>query len=267
MSIDTDVLVIGSGPAGVSAAHPLVAGGVLTWMVDGGEAPSSPVPDGEILDLRANDRGQSRWLVGDDAHALRQSSSSSPKFRAPTLAYVFRDYASRNGLVAENFALTGSLATGGMSNAWGCGVTRFGDHDWAGLPLDARELEEAHEAVVRRIGVSGAADDDLSSFFGLDALAQPPIALDALHETLLRRYEGSRPALHAAGVRLGRARLAVLAQDVTAGATRVRPPWSVPVGMSARLDVLVELRRGRAASLPELRASSRAHRRATRPGR
>ena len=38
MSADTDVLVIGRGPSGVSAAHPLVAVGVRTWMIDGGEA-------------------------------------------------------------------------------------------------------------------------------------------------------------------------------------------------------------------------------------
>ena len=40
-----DVIVVGSGPAGVSAAFPLVESGLRVLMVDGGETPSVGVPD------------------------------------------------------------------------------------------------------------------------------------------------------------------------------------------------------------------------------
>ena len=37
MSVDFDVIIVGSGPAGVSATFPLVESGVKVLMVDGGK--------------------------------------------------------------------------------------------------------------------------------------------------------------------------------------------------------------------------------------
>jgi flavin-dependent dehydrogenase len=37
MGVDFDVIIVGSGPAGVSAAYPLVQSGIKVLMVDGGE--------------------------------------------------------------------------------------------------------------------------------------------------------------------------------------------------------------------------------------
>jgi choline dehydrogenase-like flavoprotein len=208
-----DVIVVGSGPAGVSAAFPLVDAGMRVLMVDGGEQPGPVVPDVDYLTARASDPRQWEWLVGRDFRALREVAATSPKFRAPPLDYVFRGFAEANAIVAENFIPIGSLAVGGLSNAWGCGVARFSGADLADFPMAEAELAPSFEAVARRIGISGRSPDDLADYFGVDAWAQAAIPLDRLHETLLRNYLSQRDALVASGFRLGRARLAALGED------------------------------------------------------
>ena len=37
MSVDFDIIIVGSGPAGISAAFPLVESGLNVLMVDGGK--------------------------------------------------------------------------------------------------------------------------------------------------------------------------------------------------------------------------------------
>jgi choline dehydrogenase-like flavoprotein len=207
-----DVIVVGSGPAGVSAAFPLVEAGLRVLMVDGGEVPGVGVPDAEYLAARASDPRQWEWMVGRDFRALREPAATSPKFRAPTLDYAFRGFAEANRITAEGFIPVGSLAVGGLSNAWGCGVAQFSGSDLEAFPFAEDSLLPSFEAVARRIGVSGRCDDDLSSFFGVDAWAQSPIPMDALHETLARNYRRHRKKLVAGGFRLGRARLAVLSE-------------------------------------------------------
>src|SRR5512145_1641705 len=119
---DGDVLVVGSGPAGMSAALPLVEAGLRLLMVDGGQTPDVNLPDGEFLDLRTRDVAQADWMIGRDGHALGSRATASPKFRVPALDYAFRGFAAANRIESERFTVVGSLAVGGLSNAWGCGV-------------------------------------------------------------------------------------------------------------------------------------------------
>ena len=185
-------------------------------MVDGGELPAVTLPDVDYLTARAGDRRQWEWLVGRDFQALREAAATSPKFRAPTQEYVFRGFAEANAIVAEHFNAVGSLAVGGLSNAWGCGVARFSGADLADFPMTESELAPSFETVARRIGISGRSDDDLADYFGVDAWAQAAIPLDRLHETLQRNYLRHRGPLVGSGFRLGRARLAVLGEDMGA---------------------------------------------------
>lgn len=207
-----DAIVVGSGPAGVSAAFPLVESGLRVLMVDGGETPGIGVPDTEYLTARTSDPRQWEWMLGRGYQALRTPNATSPKFRAPTLEYVFRGFAEANRIEAEGFTPVGSLAVGGLSNAWGCGVARFSGSDLEGFPFPEETLAPSFEAVARRIGISGRTRDDLSDFFGVDSWAQKPIPMDALHERLERKYLRHRRALTGGGFRLGRARLAVLSE-------------------------------------------------------
>ena len=65
---DFDVLIIGSGPAGVSAAWPLVRAKKKILMLDVGFTKSNNVTK------------------------LYKNQDTSPKVRSPELSYVFRDF-------------------------------------------------------------------------------------------------------------------------------------------------------------------------------
>jgi len=213
VSADYDVIVVGSGPAGVSVAFPLVEAGLKVLLVDGGQEPDLMPPSNPFLDNRIQDDRQWEWMVGRDFHSLRNANAVSPKFRAPTHAYVFNDFEAANRIDAGDFIAVGSLAQGGLSNAWGCGVARLSPEELHDYPFSPSEIERSYEIVTRRMGVSGALQDDLSDYFGLDDWADPPIQMDALHSRLLHRYTKKKSQISALGMRFGRSRVAALVKD------------------------------------------------------
>lgn len=205
-----DVLIVGAGPAGTSAALALRACGRRVRLVDAGSARVAWPPAGEALSLRFADREQWRWQLGPGFEALAAPAGNSPKLRVPGFQSIFRGYAAANRIVGEDgFQVVGALAAGGLSNAWGCGVAAFDDASLA--PLDGAEreaLRASYARVATRIGISGREDDALAAYLGVDAWADPGVPLDALHAALWRQ----RDALPR-GLRLGRARVAVTTSD------------------------------------------------------
>jgi len=210
---DCDVLIIGSGPSGTSAAFPLLESGKSVIMADGGKTPSIFPPEKPILESRPNDDRQWEWKIGRDFYALRHVETSTPKLRVPTHAYVFEDFEKTNRIISENFIAVGSLATGGLSNAWGCGIARLSHAELRVFPFAPEELDDGYAAAAQRMGVSGKVDDDLSAFFGVDTWAEPPLPMETLHTHILRNYSQKRDAITATGFRLGRSRVAVLGRD------------------------------------------------------
>jgi choline dehydrogenase-like flavoprotein len=208
-----DVIIIGSGPAGVSAAFPLVAAGQKVLMVDGGNDPAGPLPSQPFLTARAHDQEQWKWMIGQSFHTIRTRDTVSPKLRVPAHEKVFSDFNAVNRIHSNNFIAVGSLASGGLSNAWGCGVARYSSDELAEFPFNASELDISYESVTRRMGVSGAQDDDLSEYFGLDQWSQPPIQIDALHKHMYGKYEKNRKYLKEQGFRMGKSRSAALSAD------------------------------------------------------
>ena len=89
-----DAIIVGSGPAGVSSAWPLVENGKKILMLDVGFNSSE-------ISLNTN-----------------INLNSSPKVRAPEFSHVFREYKNLYNIETENFTANGSLAIGGLSNAW-----------------------------------------------------------------------------------------------------------------------------------------------------
>lgn len=214
MTPDFDVIVVGSGPAGVSAAYPLIEAGLRVMMIDGGRKPGVQPPEADFLSARASDSEQWKWMVGEDFHALKKRDAVSPKLRVPSHAYAFEGFETSNQVVGKNFITVGSLATGGLSNAWGCGVARFSAREMAAFPFPASELAHSYATVSQRMGISGRTDDDLSDYFGLDEYSQPPIPMDVLHTRLSQRYLNHRRKLNSQGFKLGRSRVAVLSEDI-----------------------------------------------------
>jgi choline dehydrogenase-like flavoprotein len=213
MNIDFDVAIVGSGPAGVSAAYPLLKKGLKVLMLDGATATTPQYLTQPFLQTRQHGIDQHAWMLGKHYHSLAMQNAVSPKLRVPSLAYVFDGFAQQNHIHSDKFIAVGSLATGGLSNAWGAGVARFSQAELKKFPVPIESWDEHYNSVAKRIGISGADDDDLSSYFGVDNVAAMPVTLDNNNHDFLQRYTLKHNAFEKLHFRLGRSRIAVLTQD------------------------------------------------------
>lgn len=211
---DFDVIIIGSGPAGVSAAFPLLEKGLKVLLVDGGAKQSTDYLKDNFLNLRGTDEKQSQWMIGKNYHALQMQDAISPKLRIPGLSYAFEGFAQKNQVIGNNFISLGSLAVGGLSNAWGAGVARFSEKDLKLFPFQANVLTEHYTKISKRMGISGNSIDDLKEYFGVDEDAQNAIHIDIVNQDFFSRYQLHRNKLLKNGFALGRSRVAVLNEDL-----------------------------------------------------
>jgi choline dehydrogenase-like flavoprotein len=147
MSAAVDIIVVGSGPAGVSVAWPLVRAGLRVSMIDASAV--SPA-----LSSTSSD-------AGDCLSDAEKSSDLSPKFSLPPVRRAIRDFIARNQIDVRGFFAAGSMARGGLSTIWGALTERFDDQELGGYPFDAVDLETSYKAVISRIGVSGGKEAPL----------------------------------------------------------------------------------------------------------
>jgi choline dehydrogenase-like flavoprotein len=196
--IAADIVVIGSGPAGVSAAFPLVEAGRRVVMIDAGS------------DRDTEARSPWQRTLGPHLESLAPDDGLSPKLRTPEARRIIGAFRRREPIVEEDFLAIGALARGGLSRIWGGSVCELDDDDLQGWPVTAADLRPSYRAVVERIGVAGSHDDDMAAFCGRSGplLAPPPLGPGAA--ALMRRYGAARPD---AGFALGRARNALLTED------------------------------------------------------
>jgi len=193
-----DVVVIGSGPAGVSAALPLVEAGRRVIMVDGGSDRAAPPG--------------AAWqrTLGPHLEALRPDDGLSPKLRTPEARRLLGAFERRAGIEQDDFFAAGAIGRGGLSRIWGGFVSELDDDDLEGWPITAFDLRPSYEAVVSRIGVSGSDEDDMAAFYGGSGALQAPPPLGPTAAVILRRYTKARPDPDFA---LGHARNALLTEN------------------------------------------------------
>ena len=215
MPFEAQVVIVGSGPAGVSAAFPLVERGIRVLMLDAGRAtPPCLVGLDERDTLRRLRELPEHWkvMVGEHFERFLTEDGASPRFRVPAYREVFADFTQRYAIRTDNFTAVGSLVRGGLSNAWAATVSRFDDADLADFPISFNDLRASYRRVAQRIGVSGT-NDDLSAFHGDEESLQPPVDPRGNALLLYRRYRARPGPAHARGVLLGHVRSAVLTRD------------------------------------------------------
>jgi choline dehydrogenase-like flavoprotein len=240
------IAVIGSGPAGVSAAQALAARGQRVVVFDAGlqlEPERRALVDG----LRA--RRPEAW--SEEAVAAIRDSGEVGIGGTPRKLTYGSDFPYRDAERWLPFELTGcdtrpSLARGGFSTVWGSCVLPYRDEDLEGWPLDTDDLAPHYRAVTRFMPLA-AADDDLAEMFPLHCEA--PLAMQPSEQasSLLRDLERSREMLRHSGLRFGRSRLAVHAEPSSVGPGCLRCglcmhgcPYHLIYDTSATLDALIE---------------------------
>lgn len=207
--IEADAVIIGSGPAGVSAAWPLVEAGFSVVMLDSAERPTPEPPGADILAFRRSGDGW-RHAYGDDLSGIAIGSQRSPKFATRIAQSVLMSDARPFAIRANNFVPVRSFSAGGLSKIWGAVASAYDDLDLCEYPIRRSDLESSYQAVATRIGLSGD-DDDLTDFHGRALSVQPPRWLAPAAKLLMDRYRRRKPL---AGFLLGTARNAVTTEAI-----------------------------------------------------
>lgn len=205
------IAVIGTGPAGVSAARALLEGGHPLTLIDAGynAAISARTDRPSLVALRQGSPQAWRYLIGDDCHGLRWMPAVSPKLRLARNPENFTGFTELNQINASNFVPVGCLTMGGLSNIWGAVTFAYDGSDMTGWPIGPDEMAPHYRRVSARIGLSGPASSDLDRT-PAPLVLQDPLALTPFEDRILASYRrGSRQA----GFRLGRTRMAVLSAD------------------------------------------------------
>ena len=214
-TLELQVVIVGSGPAGVSAAFPLVEKGIRVLMLNAGQHDLSSSELYRHDTLRSLRQSQRFWKisVGEKYERFKAEDGSSPKYQDPSYLRVLAEFKQRYKIGTQNFSIHGSMERGGLSNMWSTGVSIFDDNDLLKYPISHNDLRRSYQRVIQRIGVSGANDDDLSAFHGYEESLQPPLVPRGNAELLYRRYRARSAPAHRRGVFLGHNRMATLTRD------------------------------------------------------
>jgi choline dehydrogenase-like flavoprotein len=202
------VVVIGSGPAGVAAAHALVGAGNRVTMLDAGEkieagrmdvfetlARTAPDEWSQELARRARDA----FPVGIKHVPLKPAYGSLFPY-----ALADPDLSVR----LENADSLPSLAYGGLSNSWGASILPFRQSDIEDWPITLAELEPHYEAVLRFVPLAGERDE-LAAILPLYCSSPGELQRGPQAQMLLGGLREHASALAAAGFSFGASRLAV----------------------------------------------------------
>lgn len=202
----TDCIVIGSGPAGMACASALLSQGRTVQMLDAGVT-----IEAEKLEIvhAARDGGLLRpetapWLQ----RPLVQARDGIPRKLLFGSDFPFQAAAEHLRLSTDGVGLEPTFAFGGFSTIWGAAVMPYVDRDIEDWPIRARDLGPHYEACARLLGFA-AEEDDLAEEFPL--YGEPPgqVAPSNQARALLTTMSRNRRSLAAAGVRFGRARVAI----------------------------------------------------------
>ena len=210
-----EVIIVGSGAAGVAAALALIDKGLRPTILDVGldPPPNAPLHNNFYEVQRREDLFD--VMIGQDFDRVRAHARAAyplpAKLTAPRIQFITQDAERLQPMAERDFAVVRSFATGGLANAWGAGLYRATDHDMAGFPLRCSELSPYYDRLTAEIGISGESDD-LDPFFGSTTGLQPALRPSRKAAWLLGRYRRRKTRLNAAGFFLGRPRLGVLSQ-------------------------------------------------------
>ena len=201
------VIVVGSGPSGITAAYALLEQGVNVCMLDVGltveperyQQVSDIITDGNI--------GKVRALLNDGTF-----DTSGPTRSYRKLAYgsdfPYRDTEAFIRCHSNQHEIHSSFAMGGLSNVWGGSVMPFSEDDIRDWPLERGSLVPHYRAVHSFLRLAGT-DDALASKFPFFSEPVSPFTLSNEAKSLLAALNVQKERLAEDGINAGRSRIAV----------------------------------------------------------
>lgn len=206
-----DVIIIGSGPAGVHAARALIDAGRTVTMLDGGEAAPEILSQSEVRDfptMRREDVDQWKLFLGEDMSNIPLSGMEGGHgggMAAGNRSYVTRGTDKLLPTRIKDGLFIQSLAQGGLAAAWGATCAYFNDTDLTAMGLSPDGIHEYEDAITQEIGISGPDDK---------AHMQPPVEPDHHAAAILRRSAINKKRLERLNVEIRQPCTAVLTRDM-----------------------------------------------------
>lgn len=202
------VAVIGSGPAGVAAAHALSDAGHRVIMLDAGDE----IEPGRMDVFAELAQSEPELWPSELAHRARGAFPVSVKRvpLKPAYGSLF-PYALDDpdlDVVGENTETLPSLARGGLSNAWGASILPVRRQDIADWPIALDRLVPHYQAVLRFMPLA-AEHDELSALLPLYTNTPGVLPRGPQAMMLLKHMRRHATALKQAGFAFGASRLAV----------------------------------------------------------
>lgn len=206
---DCDVIIIGTGPAGVHAAWPLAEKCKRITIIDGGMMAPRILTDasrGNFEDIRRSDIDQWKLFLGEDFSGIPLSGLRGGLGGGQTSgnrAYVLRDTEKHLPLKTDAQILQ-SLAQGGLGAAWGAAGAFLMPCELAAMGLPAAEMERHYDIIAQRIGISGPPTR---------TTLQPALRLDHHARAIVERYNQKRARFRKMGMVVEQPPSAVLTRD------------------------------------------------------
>ncbi len=235
MSAATDVLIVGSGPAGAMAAAALVARGLSVHLIHMGYDDATfrdRIPDQPFEQIRASDPQQAYYFLGPQGEGVPTGQVRIGSQLTPPRQFVTRNAETYLPTSGASFEPMQSLASGGLGAAWGAAAYTYSDDELQRMGVEAPEFARYYQEVADQIGVSGSLDDATGrDCAGQLQRIQPALPLDSNAQALLAAHDrrGSRP------LRLGRIPLAILSQDL--GERRANPQFDMDFWSDSRKSI------------------------------
>lgn len=181
--LDADVIIVGSGPAGVHAAQTLLEAGATTLMIDGGRTGPNmdDAPTTSFTDIRRTQNDQWQWFLGKDLSAIPLDGLTGGLGGwqvSGNRNYVTQVNADELPLTVQNGFVRQSLARGGLGTVWGAACALLTPSELTVMGLPAEKMEYFYEIVGKRIGISGPPTRPW---------IQPPLPLDH-HASFVAKY-------------------------------------------------------------------------------
>jgi len=198
------IVVIGSGPAGVSVSKALLARGLRVTMLDVGRTLEKDLSQ-EIVGMRAKqslskeDRDRLRGGVKADATGVDEKKLFSS-------SYVNR-LSERFRVQKRNAWFYTSFAKGGLSNLWGRLMMPLCREDMQDWPLPESALDQYYPRVLEYVPLAGR-KDRLEQLLPIHTSSPGPMELSGQADRLDRRMHRHAEDLEKQGFFFGQSRLA-----------------------------------------------------------
>ena len=208
----SDWYVVGSGPAGVSAALALVRQGRKVHMLDGGVRLEE---DRQAVVRSLQSMEPEQWPQSS-VDVLKEGMESGlagiPLKRLYGSDFPYRDLEKFTALRCSGVDMMFSLAAGGLSNVWGSAVLPFTQRDMAHWPVTLDDLSPYYTKVFDYMHLS-ARQDGLTAVLPLYSDRFSALKPSRQAEAFMRDMESAGAGLARKGVSFGYSRLAVQAES------------------------------------------------------